>query len=81
MFKEDPVSIGRLYQIIITTEKGGLSRRFRLIFENDPVNCNGNKYLADVIKSSINKYSNNESKKRDDGELFKTRMPKDGVRR
>tara|TARA_B100000212_G_scaffold36051_1_gene23374 strand:+ start:528 stop:4916 length:4389 start_codon:yes stop_codon:yes gene_type:complete len=75
---EDPESIGNLYQIIISTEVGGLSRKFTLIFENDPVNCNGEKYLADVIKSTSTNILTMRARRGRDGNLFKTRMPRDG---
>ena len=75
---EDPENVGNLYKIIIMTRKGGLSRKFTLIFENDPVNCNGKKYLADVIKSTSTNILTMRARRGNDGELFKTRLPKDG---
>ena len=75
---EDPERVGNLYKIIVRTEKGGLSRKFTLIFENDPVNCDGNLYLADVIKSTSTNILTVRARRRDDGRLFKTSIPKDG---
>ena len=50
----DPVRKNRFSSKVFVQTKHGLTKKFTLLFNNDSVNCNGEKYLVDVVKTKFN---------------------------